>query len=60
MSNLVDPLKFQTYGVKKPFEEKAGNIERLLAEQKRYYPVDRLGNIDEWGAIIKQQAHMAD
>jgi hypothetical protein len=41
--------------VKKPFEEKADHIKELINSNKRYYPVDRRGNIDEWGAIIKQQ-----
>eukprot|EP00347_Sterkiella_histriomuscorum_P022817 403337038 len=53
--NQVDPFKFTTYGVKKPLDEKTQSIQDLLAQSKRYYPVDRHGNIDEWGAIVSQQ-----
>ena len=34
----VDPLKFHTYGVKKPIEQKQENIQQLYNDQKRYYP----------------------
>ena len=56
MSHVVDPLKMHAYSVKKPLDNKSDKIQQLYDEQKRYYPVDREGNIDEWGAIIKKQA----
>ncbi|CDW82789.1 calmodulin [Stylonychia lemnae] len=51
----VDPLKLGAYGVKKPLDEKSQSIQDLIAASKRYYPMDRMGNIDEWGAIVNQQ-----
>ena len=41
--------------MKKPLGEKATQIQELLAQRKRYYPVDGRGNIDEWGAVVAQQ-----
>lgn len=42
------------YGVKNPLQDKAPKIEQYGAE-KRYYPQDRRGNVDEWGAIQKHR-----
>jgi hypothetical protein len=50
---LVDPLRIHTYGVKRPLEEKKGEIDELYRNNKRYYPKDKSGDIDEWGAVIK-------
>ena len=36
-------------------DEKQGNITQLAEQNKRYYPSDQFGNIDEWGAVIKKQ-----
>lgn len=36
-------------------DEKQDKINQLLDNNKRYYPVDGKGNIDEWGAVIKRQ-----
>lgn len=55
MSNLIDPLKLGSYGVKRPLEEKQERIKELEANHKRYYPVDNRGNLDEWAAVIKNQ-----
>lgn len=55
---LVDPLRVHTYGVKRPLEEKKGEIEKLYKDHKRYYPTDKKGDIDEWGAVIKNQNEM--
>ena len=52
----VDPLKFHTYGIKKPIEQKQESIQNLYDQQKRYYPIDKHGQIDEWGAVIRKQA----
>lgn len=41
--------------MKKPYDHKIENIEKLYNDQKRYYPVHR-GQIDQWGAVIKRQA----
>ena len=52
----VDPLKFRAFGVKKGLDEKQDKINQLHEENKRYYPTDGKGNIDEWSAVIKRQA----
>ena len=51
----IDPFKMHSHSLKKPIEEKKDNIEQLLQNQNRYYPVDPRGNLDEWGAIIHKQ-----
>ena len=66
---LVDPLKIHTFGVKRPLEEKKEEIEKLYnnnfsrdpnhaPNQKRYYPKNIKGDLDEWGAVIKNQNEM--
>jgi hypothetical protein len=50
---LVDPLKVHTFGVKRPLDEKKQEIDELYANNKRYYPKDKKGGLDEWGAVIK-------
>ncbi len=62
----MDPLKLRTQGIKKPLNEKEEKIQRLLEENKRYYPKGKngmegfqfmvIGTTDEWGAVIKHQA----
>ena len=52
---LIDPLRTHTYGVKRPLEEKKEEIEELYRNNKRYYPKDKKGGLDEWGAVIKNQ-----
>jgi hypothetical protein len=47
-------LKFRSFGVKKPLDEKQEKINQLMDANKRYYPTDHRGNIDEWGAVIKK------
>ena len=51
----IDPFKMHSHSLKKPIEEKKDNIEQLLQNKNRYYPVDPRGNLDEWGAIIHKQ-----
>ena len=60
MSTVQDPLKMRAMGFKKPIDEKHEKIQNYENELKRYYPIDRQGGVDEWGAVIKQQtdAHM--
>lgn len=55
---LVDPLKVHTFGVKRPLEEKKAEIDDLYKNHKRYYPTDKKGELDEWGAVIKNQNEM--
>ena len=55
MSDLVDPLKFHTFGVKKPLETKMDKIKHLEENNQRYYPQTHKGDIDEWAAVIKRQ-----
>ena len=38
MSDLVDPLKLRSYGIKRPLEEKQEKIQKLVDDHKRYYP----------------------
>ena len=54
--NMMDPLKIHASGVKKPLEQKGEKIQNLYDGQMRYYPTDKKGNLDEWGAVIKRQA----
>ena len=49
--SVMDPLKM-AYGVKKPLDQKEERIKELKDNNKRYYPVDKHGNLDEWGAVI--------
>lgn len=57
MSEIVDPLKTRSFGVKKPVEEKI-NLEASPGSSKRTYPINKYGNRDEWGAMIHHQAEM--
>ena len=36
-------------------QAKQEKITQLLENNKRYYPTDGRGNVDEWGAVIKKQ-----
>lgn len=47
----MDPLKM-AYGVKKPLDLKEPKIKEMPNQKMRYYPVDKRGNLDEWGAMI--------
>ncbi len=58
MSDLVDTLKFRSYGVKHPLEQKEQKIQELLEHNKRYYPLDAKGNVDEWSAVLKRQTDL--
>ena len=58
MSDIIDPLKLHTWGAKKPLTQKQDSIKALQLDNKRYYPNDKDGNIDEWGALIKHQGEM--
>lgn len=52
----IDPLRMHAYGVKRPLEEKKGEIQDLYNHAKRYYPDDAKVKLDEWGAVIKNQS----
>ena len=54
--SVIDPLKVHTMGVKKPLNDKQGQMQNLAEQGNRYYPSDGKGNPDEWGAVIKRQA----
>ena len=73
MSEVVDPLKYRSFGVKRPIEEKQEKLKlssSILNNTKtRYYPIIRNGNetsvfskaipnVDEWGALIKHQSEI--
>ncbi|CDW77903.1 UNKNOWN [Stylonychia lemnae] len=52
----IDPFKLRTYGIKKPIDMKEEKIQKLMEENKRYYPIHhKNGIIDEWSAVIKHQ-----
>jgi hypothetical protein len=51
---VADPLKARS-GFKKPLEYKQENINQLYNDQKRYYPVNIRGNVDEWAAIERNR-----
>jgi len=33
-------------------ERKQDNIQQLYDQNKRYYPMTKKGQVDEWGAVI--------
>ncbi len=39
----IDPFKVRTYGEKKPLDAKEERIQKLLEENKRYYPIQKDG-----------------
>ena len=57
MSEIVDPLKTRSFGVKKPIEAKISPNDDFNSS-KRTYPINKYGNKDEWGAMIHHQAEM--
>jgi len=38
-------------GVKKPLQDKMDKIQQLHDDNKRYYPTNYKGDVDEWGAL---------
>ena len=50
----VDPFKLHSHSIKKPIEQKYEKIGLLVQDSNRYYPKDKNGIIDEWGAVVKQ------
>lgn len=55
---LNDPLKAKAFGTKKDYLDKQDHIRELLENNKRYYPPDMGGVIDEWGAMARHQAQL--
>lgn len=54
MSEVVDPLKYRSFGVKQPVDEKKQKwMEKDENKYKRFYPTNKQGNVDEWAAMIK-------
>ena len=56
----IDSLKMHTFGVKKGEYEKQNRINELEQAQMRYYPVDKRGYRDEWGAVVRHQAEIQE
>ena len=54
---VQDPLKMK-YGVKTPYGMKEEQIKQLYDNNKRYYPSDIRGNVDEWGAVLKHRTEV--
>ena len=50
-----DTLKNRAYGIKKDIAEKEDHINDLQSQNKQYYPREPNGNVNEWGALLKQQ-----
>ena len=48
---INDSLKSRAYGQKKDTTLK----EQHSSAERTYYPTDREGKIDEWGAMVKHQ-----
>ena len=56
MQDVNDTLKLKAYGWKKDMSMKGDHIERLTQWNEQYYPPDNDGIIDEWKAVLDQQA----
>jgi hypothetical protein len=63
MSNplYLNPLKDRAQGVKLPQVNPEWNVRNSYkvdpeAHHRRYYPMTKDGQVDEWGAIVKKQA----
>lgn len=52
---INDSLKSRAYGQKKEADSDAQHDKVVEHEQKggQYYPMDKEGKVDEWGAMIK-------
>ena len=50
-----DSLKNRAYGTKKDLAEKEDKILEMQSQNKQYYPREANGNVNEWGALLKQQ-----
>jgi hypothetical protein len=55
---INDTLKLKAYGWKKDYIEKQPHIQKVYQEHKQYYPEDSHGVIDEWQALIRNQAEI--
>jgi len=55
---LVDPLRVKSYGIKKDKSQKAENLKTIDDDNRRWYPVDYKGRVDEWGAVVKLQTEI--
>ena len=56
----VDTLKMHTFGTKRGEYEKQDRINELEQADMRYYPVNKRGFRDEWGAVVKHQAEVQE
>lgn len=52
---INDPLKGRAYGMKRENDQERSLEKTQNYEQKggQYYPTDRSGKVDEWGAMVK-------
>ena len=55
---INDTLKFKSFGWKKDYESKKPHIAKVLEQHRQYYPEDAHGVIDEWKALIRNQAEI--
>lgn len=55
---INDTLKFKSFGWKKDYENKKDHIAKVYAQNGQYYPEDSHGVIDEWQALIRNQAEV--
>jgi len=55
---INDTLKFKAFGWKKDYETKKPHIAQVYKEHRQYYPEDSHGVIDEWQALIRNQAEV--
>jgi hypothetical protein len=56
--SVNDTLKFRSYGWKQDMTAKVPHIQRLSDRNEQYYPPDKEGVVDEWKALLAQQAEM--
>ena len=52
---VMDPLKMNAQGVKRPLEDKDHKISSLPEQGMRYYPTTARGDVDEWGAVQRHR-----
>ena len=61
-NQVANPLKFKSFGLKKPYAVKIEEVKKRSKPGYRWYPRDVKGNVDEWAALIKhkEEAHHKD
>ncbi|CAI2367864.1 unnamed protein product [Moneuplotes crassus] len=58
--NINDPLRVGAEGVKHDYVPKLNGGQRKHPDTKRYYPLNKKGEVDEWAAIANSQISAAN